>query len=368
MQSKLILPGLLLIFALTSLQAQYEFKDDINIPCTNVKNQQASGTCWSFATTSYLESEVIRITGKYVDLSEMYNVHMAYLDKARNYVLRQGTANFGEGGLSHDVLRNVEQHGLVPQSAYTGLTMGDSVFDHSELSAGMKGYLDAVIKDGHPSQHWPTAVEGILDAYMGPVPTSFTYENKTYDPRSFADFLGINSKNYISFTSFNHHPFQQYFILEVPDNYMSGSYFNVPIDDLVIIIDYALEHGYSVLWDGDVGEKGFSQKEGVAVLPVNPANDSVFVKPGKEITVTQENRQAAFESYRTTEDHLMQITGRAKDQNGEIYYLIKNSWGERGEYKGFLYMSINYLRMKTISITVNRDGVPKDVEKLTKVN
>jgi len=364
MSNKILLACIFSTALFNITHAQYIFQDEINIPSTCVKNQQASGTCWSFGTTSFLESEIIRLTEKQVDISEMYSVRMAYFEKAQNYILRQGMTNFSEGGLSHDVFRNIELHGVMPQSAYTGLVEGDTSIDHGELSSGMKGYLDAVIKNGHPGRHWNKALEGILDAYMGPLPFDFTYENKNYDPMSFADLTGIRSENYFSVTSFNHHPFHRYFILEIPDNYMNGSYFNVKLDEMVSIIDYALEHGYSVLWDGDVGEKGFSQKEGVAVLPVNPGSDSIFTKPGKEIVVTQENRQAAFMSYRTTEDHLMHLVGWAKDQNGEVYYIIKNSWGERGTYKGFLYMSLSYLKMKTVSITVYKDGIPKEILKV----
>ena len=365
MSLRIIFLSIILLIAAHGLVAQYIFKDEIKIPCTSIKNQQITGTCWSFGTSSFVESEVLRLTKKEVDLSEMYNVRMAYFEKAQNYILRQGTANFGEGGLSHDVLRNIGLHGIVPQSAYPGLVDGDTVFDHSELSAGLKGYLDAVIRSGHPTVHWSKAVNGILDAYLGKVPASFTYENKSYDPMAFADMMEIKSEDYYSYTSFSHHPFHQYFILEIPDNYMNGSYFNVEIDELVRIIDYALENGYSVLWDGDVGEKGFSQKEGIAILPVNPNTDSIFIKAVDEIVVTQENRQAAFMSYRTTEDHLMHLVGRAKNQDGDAYYIIKNSWGERGTYKGFLYMSANYLRMKTVSISLHKDGVPKDIRELS---
>ncbi len=364
MKQRFILLSILTLALFNITNAQYIFKDEITVPSTCVKNQQASGTCWSFATASFLESEIIRITGKELDISEMYNVRMAYFEKAQNYILRQGTTNFSEGGLSHDVFRNIELHGIVPQSAYPGLAEGDTSIEHGELSAGMKGYLDAVIKNGHPGMHWNKALEGILDAYLGPLPSDFIYDGKTYDPQSFADLAGIKSEEYYSFTSFSHHPFHKYFILEIPDNYMNGSYFNVMLDEMAGIIDHALEQGYSVLWDGDVGEKGFSQKEGVAVLPVNPGTDSIFTKPGKEIIVTQDNRQDAFTSYRTTEDHLMHIVGRAKDQNGEVYYIIKNSWGERGKYKGLLYMSVNYLKMKTISISVHKNGVPKEILKL----
>lgn len=352
----------LLIAIVTNAHSQYTFTDDIKIPVTGVKNQQATGTCWSFATVSFLESEIIRLKGIHVDLSEMYLARMAYLDKAQNYILRQGTSNFGEGGLSHDVLRIMKLHGLLPESAYPGLTGGDTVFDHAELSSGLKGYLDAVIKSGRPGNHWRNAVNGILDAYLGPVPKDFAYEGQTLHSMSFADQMDIESDEYRSITSFSHHPFYEDFILEIPDNYMNGSYYNVKLDEMVGIIDYAIEHGYSVLWDGDVGEKGFSQKKGMALLPANPEDSNLFVKPVDEIVVTQESRQAAFMSYRTTEDHLMHLVGRAKDQDGAIYYIIKNSWGYRGPYEGFLYMSANYLKMKTVSITLHKDGIPKGLK------
>jgi bleomycin hydrolase len=354
----------LFILFLHLLHAQYIFEDDIRIPGTDIKNQQATGTCWSFGTTSFLESEILRLTGEQLDLSEMYNVRKAYSEKALNYVLRQGTANFGEGGLSHDVLRNVKQNGLMPRANYTGLANGDTVFDHGELSAGLKGYLDAVIRSGHPTVHWQKAVESILDAYLGPAPSSFVHQGKTYDPNSFASYVNIKPDDYYSLTSYTHHPYYQYFILEIPDNYLNGSYFNLMIDELADVIDYSLENGFSVLWDGDVGEKGFSQKEGIALLPSNPNTDSLFLKPTEELQVTAENRQAAFLSYRTTEDHLMHLVGRAKDQNGTVYYIIKNSWGERGKHKGYLYMSESYLKMKTVSITVHKNGIPNAIFKL----
>ena len=201
MNLRIIFLSIILLLVAPCVVAQYIFKDEIKIPCTSVKNQQITGTCWSFGTSSFIESEVLRLTKKEVDLSEMYNVRMAYFEKAQNYILRQGTANFGEGGLSHDVLRNIGLHGIVPQSAYPGLVDGDTVFDHSELSAGLKGYLDAVIRGGHPTLHWGKAVEGILDAYLGMVPASFTYENKSYDPMAFADMMEIKSEDYYSYCS-----------------------------------------------------------------------------------------------------------------------------------------------------------------------
>jgi len=347
-----------------TLQSQYVFKDEIKLPATPVKNQQATGTCWSFATTSFLESEIIRKTGEYIDLSEMYNARMAYSDKAMNYVLRQGEATFSQGGLSEDVLRNVDLHGMMPQAAYPGLVGEDTVYRDHELTTGMKGFLDAVIKARHPSTHWQNALEGMLDAYLGPVPESFMYNGKSYTARTFADMTGIEGKDYSSFTSYTHHPFHHSFILEIPDNYMNNSYFNLKLDELVEIIDQGLQEGYSILWDGDVGEKGFSQKEGIAVLPLDPKADSIFKAPVKEVDATQERRQEEFMSYETTEDHLMHLVGRAKDQDGTVYYIIKNSWGEKGEYEGYLYMSLDYLKMKTVSITIATEAVPRSIQKL----
>lgn len=364
MNRKLFLLGSLLLITIISIRAQYVFNNETRLPTTSVKNQQATGTCWSFATTSFLEAEIIRLTKNYIDLSEMYNVRMAYLEKAQNYILRHGLTNFGEGGLSHDVLRNVELHGIVPLSVYQGILAGDDSLDHSELSTALKAYLGAVVKVGHPGAHWRDAVTGIIDAYMGTVPSTFMYRDKSYDPRSFAGAMGIRSENYYSITSFTHHPFYKYFILEVPDNYMNGSFFNVKMDEMVNIIDYALDKGYTLLWDGDVSDRGFSQDKGLAILPVATIKDSIFNKPGNEMAVTQDSRQENFMNYKTTDDHLMHLVGRAKDQNGGVYYIIKNSWGERGPYKGYLYMSEAYVRMRTISITLHKDAIPKEISRI----
>jgi bleomycin hydrolase len=354
----------LLFVIIINIQAQYIFNDEIRLPVTQVKNQQATGTCWSFATTSFLESEIIRLTKFHIDLSEMYNVRMAYFEKALNYIFKHGLTNFGEGGLSHDVLRNVELHGIMPLSEYSGIVAGDDSLNHSELSSALKAYLGAVVKVGHPGVHWKNAVEGIINAYMGAVPSTFIYQNKSYGPKSFASAMGIKSENYYSITSFTHHPFYTYFILEIPDNYMNGSFFNVKLDEMVNIIDYALDKGYSLLWDGDISDRGFSQDSGLAILPIATSKDSIFSKPNNEILVTQDNRQENFMNYETTDDHLMHIVGRAKDQNGNVYYIIKNSWGEKGSYKGYLYMSGAYVKMKTISITLHKDAVPKEISKM----
>lgn len=345
-----------LLLAVASF-AQYTFTDDVRLPCTEVKNQQRTGTCWSFATASFLESEVKRMGMGDIDLSEMYVVRSIYNDKAMNYMLRQGKANFSQGSLSHDLIRMVSVAGVVPESVYDGKIDDNRGHDHSEMEAGLKGYLDGVRTQQRLSPYWQTAFSAIMDAYMGAAPDQFTVNGKSYNPYTYAQALGIRPADYISITSFTHHPFGQEFILEIPDNYSNGSYYNMPLADLVATIDRALDEGYTVAWDGDVSEDGFSSKHGVAVLPISFDKEKTFEAPGEEQEVTQASRQAAFMDYRTTDDHLMHIIGRAKDQNGKPYYIIKNSWGERGPYDGLLYMSLPYLKAKTVGVMVHRDVV-----------
>ncbi|MCB0563503.1 MAG: aminopeptidase [Phaeodactylibacter sp.] len=351
---------LILCLALAvQLSAQYEFTIKNNIECTSVKNQQRTGTCWSFSTASFLESELMRLGKPEIDLSEMFMVRNIYLDKARNYVLRQGKANFSQGGLNHDVIRAFQMAGAVPESAYSGLLPGDEYYDHSEMEAAMKGMLDGLVGRKKLSNRWPGAVDCILDNYMGEAPDTFTYQGKKYTPESFAKSLGIKADDYVTLTSFSHHPFYETFILEIPDNYSNGAYYNLPLDELQAIVDNALATGYTVAWDGDVSEKGFSAGQGLAVMPADP--EAVANQPVDELTVTQELRQEGYESYATTDDHLMHLTGLAVDQNGTKFYLTKNSWGEVSQYKGFLYMSDAYFRMKTVGIMVHKDAIPKDI-------
>jgi bleomycin hydrolase len=294
-----------------------------------------------------------------LDLSEMYIVRNIYQDKARNYMLRQGSAAFSQGALAHDLIRMISIAGVMPESSYTGLVGADSVYNHEEMEAGLKGYLDGVRSQKKLSQTWPTAFSGILDAYMGVVPESFTVNGKKTNALDYAKSLEINPDNYLSITSFSHQLFNETFILEIPDNYSNGSFYNVPLDVLIKIIDEALAKGYTLAWDGDVSERGFKAQKGLAILPENPKRDSLFDKPGAELKVTQESRQAAFESLETTDDHLMHLLGTAKDANGTKYYIIKNSWGEISGFDGFLYMSESYVRMKTVSILLHKDGVAK---------
>lgn len=348
---------------ISSLLAQYNFTMQDNVTCTAVKNQQKTGTCWSFSTVSFLESELLRMGKPEYDLSEMYIVRNIYSDKARNYVLRQGKANFSEGSLAHDVIRGFKMFGIVPESVYSGKLSENSIHNHFEMEDAMKGMLDGIIKQKRPSNKWPEALDCIMDTYMGEAPETFTWQGKQYTPQTFAASLGLNPEDYVSLTSFSHHPFYEKCILEIPDNYSNGSYYNLPLDELEAIVAHALANGYTIGWDGDVSEKGFSSQNGMAIVPEDSSRKDVFEKPGKEVMVDQANRQEAFESYATTDDHLMHLTGVAKDQNGISYYLTKNSWGEGGEYKGFLYMSSSYFRLKTVGIMVHKDAIPADIAK-----
>jgi bleomycin hydrolase len=354
--------GLITLFLLTvTLSAQYNFTIQENLKCTSVKNQQRTGTCWSFSTMSFMEAELLRMGKGEYDLSEMYAVRSIYKDKARNYVLRQGKANFSQGSLNHDVMRAFTMAGMVPESVYSGKLPGETMHDHSEMERALKGMLDGILKGKKLSNKWMGAFEGIIDNYMGEVPESFTYKGKEYTPSTFSESLGINPDDYVTLTSFTHHPFYESFILEIPDNYSNGSYFNIPLDELHTIVDYALSNGYTVAWDGDVGEKGFSAREGIAVIPADPANEDLFSKPIKEAEVDQAMRQRGFESYATTDDHLMHLTGVSKDQKGNKYYMTKNSWGEISDYKGYLHMSEAYFRMKTVGIMVHKSAIPADI-------
>ena len=337
------------------LVGQYEFTHTKDVECTPVKNQSKTGTCWSFATSSFIESELMRMDKGRHDLSEMYVVRSIYQDKAKNYILRQGKANFSQGSLSHDLINIVKKSGVMPEAVYSGLLPGEKAHNHSEMEAGLKGFLDGVLKSKRLSKKWPQALDAILNVYMGDAPEFFTYKGKKHTPASLAKELSIEPDDYVNLTSFTHHPFDASFVLEIPDNYSNGSFQNIPMDDLIATIDKALANGYTVAWDGDVSEKGFDAKKGLAVLPAQPGRKDLFDKPGEELKVTQELRQENFESFSTTDDHLMHLVGTAKDQEGNEYYIVKNSWGPISLFKGYLYMSKAYAAMKTVSIMVHKD-------------
>lgn len=363
----------------------YTFTVKTEIPATPVKNQYRSGTCWSFSSLSFLEAELIRMGKGEYDLSDMFVVRHAYADKAKKYVRFQGEMNFGGGGAFHDATYVWKKYGMVPEEAYDGKVIGEENHVHGELDAVTKAYVDAVIKNKNKklTPVWFAGFEGILDAYLGEVPESFTYDGKEYTPRSFADELGINPDDYIEIGSYTHHPFYERFVIEVPDNWLFDYIYNVKLDEMMAVMDYALENGFSVAWGSDVSEKGFSWKNGVAIVPSEDVKDLSgtekekwekltakekkeslysFDKPVEEKVITQEMRQMEFDNYQSTDDHGMHITGIAEDQNGNKYYIVKNSWGTEGhKYDGYFYASEAFVRLKTIDIMIHKDAVPAEL-------
>lgn len=341
----------------------YQFTPIVDIEASAVKSQGKTGTCWSFATSSFFESEIYRTTGENIDISEMYTVRNTYPAKAWNYIMRQGTAQFGEGGLSHDALNSIKLNGLVPESAYSGLLHDAANHDHSKIVPELQKVLDAYIKNGKKStaRSWKIATDSILDANLGITPENFLYNGVVYTPKSFLEMTKLNTSNYITLTSFLQQPFYTTFILNIPDNFANGTFYNIPLDELVNEVDKALEKGYSLALDCDVSEKTFSQKYGVAVVPENiENNEKAMTYIVEETTVSPEFRQVEFENHNTTDDHLMHIVGLEKDQNGTEYYKVKNSWGTAGERignGGYVYMSKAFFRLKTISVMVNKDAI-----------
>ena len=351
---------------------QYEFTMVHQVKTTPVKNQARTGTCWSFATTSFVETELLRRGKPEVILAPMWNVRFTYLPKAENFIRYNGLANFGEGGQAHDVMNVIRKYGFVPQEVYSGMNINEDLYNNGELDAVVKAEVDAVNKDkgGKITPVWPQVIESTLNIYLGVPPKEFVYEGKTYTPKSFVEAMGFNPDDYVEITSYTHHPFYTKFDLEVPDNWSKDLYYNVPLEDLMKIIDNAIEKGYSVAWDGDVSEKGFNRKKGIAIIPAveetsedAKKEDDEKDQPVKEKAVTQEMRQQAFDNRTTTDDHLMHITGMAKDQNGDVFYYTKNSWGTKDKkYDGYWYLSTPYVQLKTIAIMVHKDAIPADIK------
>lgn len=362
----------------------FQFKTIKENPITSVKNQYSSGTCWSYSGLGFIESELIRMKKGEYDLSEMYVVRKNYEDKARKYVRMDGTINFGQGGAFADVLASIKDYGIVPETVYTGLNYGEETHKHGEMEEVLTAYVKAVITNPNKklSTAWYKGYQGILDAYLGQIPGSFVYNGVQYTPQSFAQSLGIETDDYISITSFSHHPFYTAFPIEVPDNWRWANAYNLPLDEMMQVVDQALTNGYTVAWASDVSEKGFSRK-GIAVVPdVNaeegPGSDQAhwlgltlkereskvasLASPVPEKTITQEMRQEAFDNYETTDDHGMLLYGIAEDQNGTKYYMVKNSWGTESTYKGTWYASTAFVAYKTTNIVVHKDALPKAIK------
>ncbi|UCH64843.1 MAG: aminopeptidase [Ignavibacterium sp.] len=366
-------PIFVLIFFLPALFGQekeeidvHEFTILYNIETTLVKHQGKTGTCWTFATQSFLETELIRMgIGEY-DLSEMYMVRNIYPIKAEKYIRYHGLTSFDQGGQAHDVLIAMDKYGLVPEEIYPGKSSADELHNHMEMVAVLKGSMDAIISTkGKISDNWKYVCGSVLDIYLGENSESFYYNGKEYTPRSFADELAINSDDYIEFTSYMRYPYYEQSILEVPDNWTNNEYYNIPIDNLIEVIDNAIKNGYSVVWDGDTSEKTFYRKKGYAVIPVDDekdGDDKELTEPEREKVITQEMREKTFENFLTTDDHLMHIIGLAENQEGTKFYHTKNSWGTKYKYDGYWYMSEPFVRLKTIAIMVHKDAVPENIK------
>jgi bleomycin hydrolase len=344
----------------------YGFEVVKELPHTIVKNQGNSGTCWSYATISYLESEILRLKNDTVDLSEMYYVYYAYLDKAKRYIMRHGLANFSQGGQAHDVLNIIKEKGLMPEKAYAGKRYKGEYQNHEEVVAVMTGMLESLKKVETKMELWPNALQSILDVYLGTTPEKFEWDGAEITPKEFQEIMGINTDDYIEFTSFTSYPLYEKVNLDIPDNWSYDLYYNVTLDELIEIIDFAIENGHTVCWDGDVSEKGFDHRNMVAVLPTKEAlKDDMFkfeISPEKIVTV--ESREAGFMSQKSTDDHLMHLIGTSKDADGNKYYIIKNSWDEStNDFGGKLHMSLPYVKAKTIAYMVHKDAVPKHIKK-----
>ena len=346
----------------------YQFTEVVRIPVTSVKNQNASGTCWCFATTSFLEAELLREGKGEYDLSEMFTVRYNYYERLNDNYLRRGKGNIGEGSIAHMALKVIDKYGIVPQSAYLGINYDSPLPDHRELGTYIAAIAGASVELRQRSPEYFELQDALFDIYMGKIPENFEYEGKEYTPISFRDMLGIDIDDYVEITSFSHHPFYQEVPLEIPDNWDHELLYNLPLADMMAVIDNALNNGYTVCWDGDVSEQGYVfMPTGVAVLPADPRTDMQTIAASSSIIeeveyVDQAMRQAGFESFTTTDDHLEHITGIATDPAGTRYYITKNSWGERGPFGGYHYMSEKYVRAKTVSILVHKDAIPSDIK------
>lgn len=365
----------------------FKFTDVKVVKTTPVKDQNKSGTCWCFAGTSFFEDEIMRKGGEELDLSEMLTVRMCYLEKADRYVRMYGSTAFSPGGSILDVPYVWERYGAIPEEVYSGLGYGEEKHNHGELHAVLAAYMKSINSNPNKklSTAWRKGLEGILDAYLGKVPETFTYKGKTYTPQSYAKSLGLDMNDYIAVTSFTHHPFYKPFVLEVADNWLWGQYYNVPLDELKAIVDNAIDNGYSLVWAADVSEGGFKWRKGYAVLPKEKTkgdmegtelarwvqlsdkdreDEKYDIKgPVTEVEVTQEMRQEMFDRLETTDDHGMTIVGKAVDQEGNRYYKVKNSWDTNQLYNGYFYVSEPYFLAKTLSILVHKDALPDNVVK-----
>ena len=396
---KLFTLALLASFALGAQAQDAEKKDSADskkpvfttikeLPITSIKDQNRSGTCWAFSTLSFFESEILKKTGKEYNLCEMFIVNKDYMERAELTVRMHGDSQFSQGGSAGDVLIIMKNHGIVPETAMPapGTLQGDSLANFNELFSVMEPYVEAVARNKAKkiSKQWKKGLQGSLDAYLGECPEEFVYEGKKYTPKSFMASLGIDLNDYVSITSYTHHPFYTQFAVEVQDNWRWDQSYNVPMDEMMRIIDNALDKGYTIAWGGDVSEEGFTRK-GLGILydtkkaqSLTGSDAARWLKltssekkskldslgvDAPEIVPTQQYRQDGFDNWELTDDHGMHIYGLAKDQNGKEYYMVKNSWGEYGDYKGTWYMTKAFVAGKTMDFLINKNAIPKDIRK-----
>jgi bleomycin hydrolase len=377
-------------FETNKKDSEYKFKVLKDLEATDVQDQGRTSTCWSFSSLSFFESEIIRINKERHNLSEMFIVRNAYLGKAENYLRMYGTFTFGPGGAFHDIPWVIKRYGIVPEEVYGGLNYGASAHKHSEMEAVVESAVKTLAKkpqNGKLTPVWKNGLEGILDAYLGELPSNiedynFTYKGEKYTPKTFSESLGLNMEDYISLTSFTHHPFYSNFVLEVQDNWALQSSYNLPLDEFMEVMESALMQGYTFAWGADVSEKGFGYRDALAILPEDEStikksgkdskryNDAgaerisnAFNSPVKEKQISQKDRQIAFDNQETTDDHGMHVTGLVEDQNGTKYFIVKNSWGESNEKDGYFFASFPYVRYKTLNIQVHKDVLSKDLKK-----
>ncbi|MBS1512492.1 MAG: aminopeptidase [Bacteroidetes bacterium] len=350
---------------------QENFSLEKSIPATSVKDQGMTGTCWCFSSTSMIESQCMKNNFGNLDLSEMFTVRNTYLEKAKNYLLRQGHAQFGEGGLGHDLIRSIATYGIVPESEYSGLLNGQKVHNHEKLVEALKKYLDSVLHIVPLPKEWMAGYVHILDSSLGTPPEKFNYNGKQYTPKSFAsEVLHFNANDYVNITSFTHHPYYLPFVIEVPDNFSSGEYYNLPLNEMIQVAKETLNKGYSVLWDADVSNNGFQQKIGSAInmyqLPGGlKTKESLITGEVQEAKVDAATRQMLYENLTTQDDHLMHIVGLEKAKSGREFFYVKNSWGDVGPLHGYINVSEGYFAMNTISIIVPKAALSKELlEKL----
>ena len=365
--------------------SDYRFTVVNDIEATEVQSQGRTGTCWSFSALSFIESEIMRLGGGKHELSEMFIVRNTYADKAEKYVRMHGYLNFGPGGAFHDVSEMIKAHGIVPLEVYTGKPANEETFNHGEMDHVLHGIVKAVVdaEQNTLTPLWKPAYEAVLDTYLGEIPLKFKYNGEKYTPKSFAESVNFDADDYIFISSYTHHPFYEEFIIEVQDNWMMKSVYNIPMDEMVEVIDNALLNDFSIAWASDVSEKGFSFRDGLALVPLEGAKikksgkdnknfsdagalkeSTVFEAPCEEKEITQEMRQLAFDNYETTDDHGMHMTGIVKDQTGKKYYIVKNSWGTKNnDCDGYFYASQAFVEYKTMDIMLHKDALSKSLRK-----